>query len=574
VARSTGAGPARRIVVVGGVAGGASAAARARRLDETAEIILLERGPNVSFANCGIPYYVGGEITDRWRLLVATPERFREWFNVDVRTGHEVVSIDPAARTLRVRHAGGEDVLAWDRLVLAPGAAPVVPRIAGVGAPNVFTVRDLRDADRLKAAVERAGVGRAVIVGAGYIGLEFAEMLRHQGLDVTLVERLPQVLRTLDPELSVRVEEELRRQGVDVRTGTTLEGLEAGTGVVHAVRLSDGEVLDTDLVVLALGVKPETRLAADAGLALGPSGGIVVDEFMRTSAPGVYAVGDAVEYTHAVTGQPTLMPLAGPANRAGRVAGEHAATDAAPAMSPVLGTSIVRVFGVVAGATGLGVEAARRAGFAARSLFVAGNHHAGYYPGAEEMWLKVTYDEATRRLLGAQVVGGEGVDKRLDVLATAIRFGARVDDLAALDLAYAPPFGSAKDPLHMVGFVAENEERGLHRTITAEELAHLGNDVQVLDVRSPLEWSAGTLPGAITMSLAELRGRVQELDPARPVVTVCRGGQRAYYATRILSQLGFADVRTLTGGMLSADALARAGAGRATQTTNLMETTR
>jgi NADPH-dependent 2,4-dienoyl-CoA reductase/sulfur reductase-like enzyme/rhodanese-related sulfurtransferase len=571
MAGMTGAAPARRIIVVGGVAGGASAAARARRMDESAEIIVLERGPYVSFANCGLPYYVGGEITDRWRLLVATPERFRDWFGVDVRTGHEVVAIDPAARTLRVRHAGAEDVLHWDRLILAPGAAPVIPRLAGVGAPNVFTVRDLRDGDRLKAAVEGTGAERAVIVGAGFIGLEFAEMLRERGLDVTLVERLPQVLRTVDPELAVRIEEELRRHGVDVRTSTTLEHLEAGNGVVHAVRLSDGEVLDTDLVVLALGVRPETRLAAEAGLALGPSGGIVVDEYMRTSAAGIYAVGDAVEYTHAVTGYPMLVPLAGPANRAGRVAGEHAATDASPAMAPVLGTSIVRVLGIVAGATGLGAEAARRAGFTVQTLFVAGNHHASYYPGAEEMWIKVTYDERTRRLLGAQVVGGEGVDKRLDVLATAIRFGARVDDLASLDLAYAPPFGSAKDPLHMAGFVAENEQRGLHALVAADDLARLGGEVQLLDVRNPVEWIASTLPGAITIPLAELRARLGELDPARPVVTICRGGQRAYYATRILRQHGFGDVRTLTGGMLAVEALARAERTAPTSTNVLEE---
>jgi NADPH-dependent 2,4-dienoyl-CoA reductase/sulfur reductase-like enzyme/rhodanese-related sulfurtransferase len=557
-----GDGRRRRIVVVGGVAGGASAAVRARRLDEHAEIVLLERGPHVSFANCGLPYYVGGEIQDRWRLLVATPDRFREWFGIDVRTGHDVRSIDPTSRTLVVRHAGGDETLRWDRLILAPGAAPIVPRLAGTGAPNVFTVRDLRDGDALKAAVERAGAGRAVIVGAGYIGLEFAETLRHAGLDVTLVERLPQVLRTLDPELAVRLEEELRRNGVDVRIGTTVTSLEAGTGVVHAVRLDDGDVLEADVVILALGVRPETRLAVDAGLAIGPSGGIVVDEYMRTSARDVYAVGDAVEYTHALTGRPTLMALAGPANRAGRIAGEHAATGTAPAMAPVLGTSVVRVFGLVAGATGLGVDAAREAGFEARTLFVPGNHHAGYYPGAEEMWIKVAYDGRTRRLLGAQVVGGEGVDKRLDVLATAIRFGARVEDLASLDLAYAPPFGSAKDPLHMVGFVAENEGRGLHDVLAARDVESLPADVQVLDVRNAMEQAAGMLPGAVAIPLAELRRRVGELDPRRPVVTVCRGGQRAYYATRILRQLGFADVRTLSGGMLAVEALRRANAER------------
>jgi NADPH-dependent 2,4-dienoyl-CoA reductase/sulfur reductase-like enzyme/rhodanese-related sulfurtransferase len=539
----------RTIVIVGGVAGGASAAARARRTNEHARIILIERGAHASFANCGLPYYVGGEIADRGRLLVARPERFRDWLDVELRTGHEAIAIDGPARRLVVRDlaTGRDESIGWDRLILAPGATPIRPPVPGAHAPNVHTLRDLADADGLRAATATAA--RAVVVGAGYIGLELTEMLVKRGLGVTLVERLPQVLQTLDPELAAIVSEELRRQGVCLRLGRSLAGFELDRGLVHAVTLDDGSTIETDLVVLALGVRPETRLAVEAGIALGPSGGIRVDQYMRTSAEGVYAVGDAVEYVHGLTGQPALVPLAGPASRAGRVAGEHAATDAAPPMAPVLGTSIVRVFGVVAGSTGLTRRQAEAAGLASHEILVPGYDHATYYPGAAPLVLKVLFHPADRRLLGAQAVGHDGVDKRLDVLATAIRLGARVDDLATLDLAYAPPFGSARDPIHVAGFLAENERRGLDWFVAPEELRTLADDTQLLDVRTAAERAADPCPGAIAIPLSELRARTDELDPHRAVVTICKGGQRAYFASRILRQRRFALVRTATGGM-------------------------
>lgn len=546
-------GTPRTIVIVGAVAGGASAAARARRTNEHARIILIERGPYASFANCGLPYYVGGEIADRDRLLLARPDRFRDWLDVELRTGHEALAIDPAARRLIVRDlaTGREESLPWDRLILAPGAAPVRPPLPGANADNVYTLRDLRDADRLRAAVS-AGVRRAVVVGAGYIGLELAEMLARRGLDITLVERLPQALQSLDPELAAAVSDELRRQGICVRLGSGLGGFRLDeSGQVAAVVLDDGTVIDTDLVVLALGVRPETRLAVEAGLALGPAGGIRVDEYMRTSAEGIYAVGDAVEYVHAVTGRPGLMPLAGPATRAGRIAGEHAATDTAPAMAPVVGTSIVRVFGLVAGSTGITRRQAAAGGLPVRELMVPGHDHATYYPGAAPLLLKVLYHPGERRLLGAQLVGRDGVDKRLDVLATAIRLGGTVDDLASLDLAYAPPYGSARDPIHIAGFMADNEHRGLDRFVAPAELAALPAETQLLDVRTPAERAADPCPDAVAIPLAELRGRAGELDRDRPVVTICKGGQRAYFASRILRQRGFDDVRTATGGMLA-----------------------
>jgi NADPH-dependent 2,4-dienoyl-CoA reductase/sulfur reductase-like enzyme/rhodanese-related sulfurtransferase len=527
----------RRIVIVGGVAGGASAAARARRTNEQARIIVIERGAHASFANCGLPYYVGGEITDRERLLVARPERFRDWLDVELRTGHEAIAIDPLGRRLVVRDlgTGRDEALEWDRLILAPGALPVRPPVPGAHAPNVFTLRDLHDADRLHAAVT-GGARQAVVVGAGYIGLELAEMLARRRLGVTLVERLPQVLQSLDPELASIVSDELRRRGICVRLGQGLAGFALERGLVRAVTLDDGGEIEADLVVLALGVRPELRLAKDAGLAIGPAGGIRVDEYMRTSAAGIYAVGDAVEYVHAVTARPALVPLAGPATRAGRVAGEHAATDAAPPMPPVLGTSIVRVFGMVAGSTGLTRRQAAAAGLPLRELLVPGHDHATYYPGAAPLVLKV---------------GRHGVDKRLDVLATAIGLGARADQLATLDLAYAPPFGSARDPIHVAGFLAENELRELDRFVLPRELDALPTTTQVLDVRNPGECAADPAPGTIAIPLGELRARIGELDPARPVVTLCKGGQRAYFAARILRQRGFAVVRTATGGMVA-----------------------
>jgi NADPH-dependent 2,4-dienoyl-CoA reductase/sulfur reductase-like enzyme/rhodanese-related sulfurtransferase len=542
----------RRIVIVGGGAGGASAAARARRTNEQARITVVERAPHSSIATCGLPYYIGGEIGDRERLLVAGPERFRDWLDVELLTGHEATTIDRLARRLVIRDlaTGREEALEWDRLILAPGACPARPPVSGARSPNVFTLRDLGDADGLHAAVT-GGARRAVVVGAGYIGLELAEMLARRGLGVTLVERLPQVLQSLDPELAAMVSDELRHRGVCVRPGQGLAGFALERGLVRAVRLDDGGEIEADLVVLAMGVRPELGLAKAAGLAIGPAGGIRVDEYMRTSAPGIYAVGDAVEYIHAVSGRPALVPLAGPATRAGRVAGEHAATDASLPMTPVLGTSIVRVFGVVAGSTGLTRSQAAAAGLPLRELLVPGHDHATYYPGPAPLMVKVLYQQETGRLLGAQVAGRDGVDKRLDVLATAIGLGARTDQLATLDLAYAPPFGSARDPIHVAGFLAENERRGLARFLAPGELGALPVTAQILDVRNPAEGAADPVAGTIAIPLSELRSRIGELDRTRPVVTLCKSGQRAYFASRILRQRGFTDVRTATGGTVA-----------------------
>ncbi|MEX0774843.1 MAG: FAD-dependent oxidoreductase [Phycisphaeraceae bacterium] len=541
----------RTIVIVGGVAGGASAAARARRMNEHAHIILVEKDEHVSFANCGLPYYVGGEITNRDKLLVATPEKFRGWFNIDVRTRQHVLSIDRPRKTLRIldRDKGREYEQVYDKLVLAPGASPIVPPIEGVNAPNVFTLRNLADTDAIKQFLDGAAGKRAVVVGGGFIGLEMVEMLHRRGMRLALVELLDQVLPPLDPEMAHLVKEELEHHGVELHLGNGLAALEMEDGKVRRVVLKNGERLDADFVMLSIGVRPNVKLAEEAGLELGKAGGIRVNEVMQTSDADIYAVGDAVEYTHAVADLPMRIPLAGPANRAGRIAGEHAATDHAAPMPPVLGTAIVRVFDKVAAVTGCNMRCVAMMQGHVRTVWVPANDHAGYYPGAQEMLVKLLYEPTSHKVLGAQIVGGHGVDKRIDILATAIRFGATVEDLTTLDLAYAPPFSSAKDPVHLAGFTAENDLRGTSPFVSPAQLAELPDSTQILDVRTSKEWDAGHLDGAIWIPLDELRSRLDELDRNRPVVTVCRAGQRSYYATRILMQHGFADVQTLTGGM-------------------------
>ncbi len=565
----------RTIVIVGGVAGGASAATRARRMDETAEIIMLEKDEHVSFANCGLPYYIGGEIPDRDDLLVASPERFRDWFNVDVRTRHEALAVDREHQTLNVWDRARDRFydLPYDRLILAPGAAPIVPPFGGVNGPNVFTLRNLADTDRIKSFIRIERPRSAAVIGAGYIGLEMAEMLHGLGIEVTVVELMEQVMPIMDPEMAGMVESELSDQGIDVRLGNGLAGFsssvaEANDGSpVDRVHLQDGRTIDTDMAILGIGVKPNTALAERADLAIGPSGGIVVNDRMQTSDPTIYAVGDAVEYTHGVTGDPTRVPLAGPANRAGRIAGEHAARDDAPAMAPVFGTAIVRAFHTTATMTGLNERQALEAGYDAQAVWVPAKHHAGYYPGAEELTVKLVFTRDEGRVLGAQVVGGAGVDKRVDVIASALHFGATVDDLASLDLAYAPPFGAAKDPIHLAAFVAQNVCCGMdseHPPRVTAELSGADGDVQWLDVRDPDEWSSGCLANAIRIPLGELRERLAELDPSRPVVTVCGVGQRSYFATRVLCQHGFSQVATLSGGMTLQRPVQRAASVEAT----------
>ncbi|MEY3458693.1 MAG: oxidase [Planctomycetota bacterium] len=548
-----------RIVIVGGVAGGASAATRARRCNEQAEVILLERDEFVSFANCGMPYHIGGEISDRSRLLVASAALLRSRFRIDVRERTEAIAIDRAKRTLRVRNLrdGGEYEIPWDRLILSPGAAPFVPAVPGVDGAGVFTLRNMADMDRICAAVANSAMvddgAKAIVVGAGFIGLELVEQLSRRGFKVALVEQSSQVLPPLDAEMAAMLREELLRHNVELYLGNALQQVLTENSVATGVRLSNGESITGSLIILGLGVRPNVALAVEAGLPLGQSGGILTNRFHQTADSEIYAVGDAAEYFCEPQAQWSRVALAGPANRAGRIAGEHAATGRSAASAPVFGTAILRVFDLAAGMTGLTVKAARKAGFEVRSATVIAGQHAGYFPNAFPLTLKVVYEARSGRVLGAQGVGRDGVDKRIDVIATAMAFRATVRDLAGLDLCYAPPFGSAKDPLHQAAFVACNELDGLAMMHDAD--ASLAG-FQVVDVRTTSEFAKAPLAGVSgaicvkNVPVDELRERLHELDPELPTIVSCGVGVRGHVAQRILQQMGFAEVRNLTGGAM------------------------
>jgi NADPH-dependent 2,4-dienoyl-CoA reductase/sulfur reductase-like enzyme/rhodanese-related sulfurtransferase len=536
----------KRIVIVGGVAGGASAAARARRLSESASIVVFERGPHVSFANCGLPYHIGGDIPDRRKLLVQTPESLRARFNLDIRVNAEVLSIDRAARMVHVKErlTGREYDEPYDALVLSPGAEPVRPPVPGADDPRVLTLRNLDDMDAILRAADSATVEHAVVVGAGYIGLEMAEAFEGRGLKVTLVERLPQVLSVADPEMVVPLQEELQRNNVDLRLTASVATFRPSGEGLDAV-LSDGSVVHAGLAVVAVGVKPESKLAREAGLELGITGGIRVDDQMRTSDPCIWAVGDAVEVRDLVTESPALIPLAGPANRQGRMAAD-AIFGRKGRYKDTQGTAVVKVFDLAFAMTGASEKALARQGRAFRKVYVHAADHATYYPGAKAITLKLIFDPEDGRILGAQAVGLSGVDKRMDVLAVALRAGLTVFDLEELELSYAPPYGSAKDPVNMAGFVAANVLRGDASLWELEELANPGDSL-LLDVRMPVEFAQGTIPGAVNVPVDDLRARLSELPKDKELRVFCAVGLRGYVACRMLSQLGYR-CRNLSGG--------------------------
>ncbi len=540
-----------RIVVVGGVAGGMSAAARARRLDETAEIIVLERGAHVSFANCGLPYYVGGEIADRDALLVQTPASLKAALDLDVRTGHDVIGLDASARTVTVVSDGVESRISYDALILAPGAEAARPPISGLDSPRLQTLRTIEDAIALRDRVE-TGARRAVVLGAGFIGIEAAEALAHQGLHTTIVEFAPHVLPPFEDELAALVTDELRRIGVDVRPGVAATMIESGDDH-DVVELGDGSRLEADLVVLSVGVRPDTAVFEAAGVAC-ERGAMVVDDHGRTSLPDVYAVGDATVSTDATTGARRPVALAGPANRAGRlVADAILRPDTARPIPQPVGTAIVRVGGTTAALTGANRAALDSAGILFHTLHLHPGHHAGYFPGAEQIHLVIHVQAADGLILGAQAVGAEGVDKRIDVLATAIRARWTVDELIDLDLAYAPPYGSAKDPVNMVGMVGENLMNGTLSLWYAQDLDAVTESAFILDVRRPDEFASGHLPDVLNIPHTELRARLGEVRDAsqgRPVRVLCQSGVRSAIAHRVLVQAGF-DSASLSGGMLT-----------------------
>ncbi|MGE5293482.1 MAG: FAD-dependent oxidoreductase [Solirubrobacterales bacterium] len=537
----------KRVVIVGGVAGGASAAAKARRVSEDAEIVLFERGSDISFANCGLPYHVGGIIQDRARLLVQSPEAMRKRFVIDVRTRSEVLRIDRTKKTVLVHDIAKDRQYEqpYDVLILSPGAEPVRPPIPGANDKRVFTLRSLADMDAIKAVVDAGSAKAAVVVGGGYIGLEMTEVLRHRGLAVSLVELEPQVMGPADPEMAAPLHEHLQLQGVDLCLGMSVTAIQDHDGQLEA-RLSTGRVIPCDLVIMAVGVRPETKLAAEAGLTIGQRKGIVVDDHMRTSDPNIYAVGDAVEVEDFVGSFATVIPLAGPANRQGRIAAVNA-LGGDMAYDKTQGTAICKVFDLAIGMTGMSEKSLKRAGRTYEKVYVHPASHAGYYPGATQMTLKLLFDPDSGKILGGQCVGAEGVDKRIDVLAVAIRAGMTVYDLEELELSYAPPFGSAKDPINYAGFVAANVLRKEAPICHVADVMNPGPKQMLLDVRTTPEVQQGTIPGSMHIPLDELRNRLGELPRDKEILTFCQVGLRGYLACRILSQNGIA-CRNLSGG--------------------------
>ena len=528
-----------KVIIIGGVAGGATAAARIRRLDERAEIVMLERTGYVSYANCGLPYYVGGTIADEDDLTLQTPQSFYCRYRVDARVGHEAVAIDRAGKSVAVRElaAGRTYEEHYDRLLLAPGAKPVLPPAAQTEDGRVFTLRTVEDTFAMHDYVVGQKPQTAVVVGSGFIGLETAENLAGRGVRVTLIQRGGQVLAPLDADMACFLHAELVKNGVDLRLSTPFEGLETGEKV--RVLTSRGTI-EADMAVIALGVVPDTALAKEAGLELGQKGSIVTDSHMRTSDRDIYAAGDAVEVRHFVTGAKTLIALAGPANKQGRIAADNIC-DGNSEYRGSQGSSVVKVFSLTAAATGINEKTARAAGLDYDKVVLSPANHATYYPGAQVMTMKVLFERGSLRLLGAQIVGGAGTDKRIDVLATAIRAGLTADLLKDLDLAYAPPYSSAKDPVNMAGYLIDNLVAGRVKQFHFEDVASLPKDgsVTLLDTRTPFEYARGHAEGFVNIPVDDLRGRLGELDKAKPVYVMCQSGLRSYLACRILTQNGF-----------------------------------
>jgi NADPH-dependent 2,4-dienoyl-CoA reductase/sulfur reductase-like enzyme/rhodanese-related sulfurtransferase len=544
---------AKTVVIVGGVAGGASAAVRLRRLDEQAEIILFERGPNVSFANCGLPYYIGGEIQDRPKLLVQTSQSLHKRFRLDVRVRHEVLSIHRDKKTVTVRdlEKGTEFEQHYDALVLSPGASPVQPPIPGIKLPGAHCLRTLADMDAIKAEVDSKPKGRVLVVGAGFIGLEMVESFARRGWEVLLVEMASQVLAPTDPEMAVTISRELEAQGVQLALQSQLKGIrESGDGALLADL--EGVSERVNMVLLSVGVRPDVQLAVDAGLELGNRRGIKVDPHMRTNDPHIYAVGDAVESKDVVSGQEVLVPLAGPANRQGRIAADNIA-GIPSVFRGTQGTAIVRVFDIVFAMTGASEKLLKSQGKRYEKIYLHPPSHAGYYPGAAPMRLKVLFDPQDGKLLGAQASGAGGVDKFMDVMATALQAGFTVHDLEEMELTYAPPFGSAKSPANFAGFIAENIRSGRVGVFHCEEAFVPKTDQMLLDVRTPNEFSEGSIPGAVNIPVDDLRERMGEISKNKEILVFCRGGLRGYVASRILSQAGFR-ARNLSGGWLTWEA--------------------
>lgn len=542
-----------KIVIVGGVAGGATSAARIRRLDEQAEIVVFERTGYISYANCGLPYYIGGIIEDPEDLTLQTPESFFRRFRVDMRVRHEVTAIHRDRKTVSVRNlnTGAEFEESYDKLLLSPGAKPLRPNLPGIDNPNLFTLRTVEDTFRIKDFVNKNAPKSAVMVGGGFIGLETAENLRHLGLDVTIVQRPKQLMNPFDADMAAFIHNEVRKHGIKLALGQSVAGFESRNGGVD-VLLKDCAPLHGDMVILAMGVTPESTLAKEAGLELGMKGSILVNDRMETSDPNIYAVGDAVQVKHYVTGDDALIALAGPANKQGRIAADNICGGDSRYQGSQ-GSSVIKVFDLTAASTGINETNARKAGLDVDTVILSPMSHAGYYPGGKVMTMKVVFEKSTYRLLGAQIVGYDGVDKRIDVLATAIHAGLKATQLKDLDLAYAPPYSSAKDPVNMAGFIIDNLSKGLKQWHLGDDLPRDGSAI-LLDTRTVGEFRRGHVEGFRNIPVDELRKRIGELEPDKPVYVICQSGLRSYIATRILEGYGF-EAYNFAGGFRFYDAV-------------------
>ena len=545
-----------KVVIIGGVAGGATAAARLRRLNETAEIVVFERSGYISYANCGLPYYIGGVIEEPEALTLQTPENFFARFRVDMRVRHEVTAIHPDKKTVSVKalETGEEFEEHYDKLILSPGASPTQPRLPGVGIKKVFTLRTVEDTFRIKDYINAHHPKSAVLAGGGFISLELAENLRELEMEVTIVQRPKQLMNPFDPDMAAFIHGEARRHGIRLALGHTVEGFAERDGGVDVLR-KDADPLHADMVVLAIGVTPDTVLAKEAGLELGLKGSIVVNDRMETSVPDIYAVGDAVQVKHYVTGQDAVISLAGPANKQGRIAADNICGGDSRYLGSQ-GSSVIKVFDLTAAATGVNETNAKKAGLDVDTVILSPMSHAGYYPGGKLMTMKVVFETGTYRLLGAQIVGYAGVDKRIDVLAAAIHAGLTATQLKDLDLAYAPPYSSAKDPVNMAGFMVENLVSGVVKQFHIEDVNALLHDgsVTLLDVRTPQEYAGGHIEGFRNIPVDELRERLDEVEQGKPVYVICQSGLRSYIACRVLVGYGY-EAYNFAGGFRFYDAV-------------------
>ncbi|QZT35988.1 FAD-dependent oxidoreductase [Halosquirtibacter xylanolyticus] len=538
-----------KYLIIGGVAGGATTAARLRRVDENSEIIMLEKGPYISYANCGLPYYIGGIIKDRSKLLVQTPEGFGKRFNIDVRTLSEAIEIDSEKKEVSVLNHQTKETykLSYDKLVLSPGAKPVIPPIPGINSPKILTLRNVEDTDRIKEFVDKVAPKKAVVIGAGFIGLEMAENLHHRNIQVSVVEAAPQVMNMIDPEMASIIHQHFKEQEVGLILDDAVASFEEINNQVH-ITLNSGRVLVADIAILSIGVKPDTTLAQKAGIELGVTGGVKVDPYLQTSKEDIYSLGDSMEFPHPITNKPTIAYLAGPANKQGRLLADNMTFGHKRAYKGAIGTAIAKVFDLTVATTGLSEKQLIKEGIPYKVSITINGSHAGYYPGATQMTSKILFSSDDGRVLGAQIVGEKGVDKRIDMLATIIGVNGDIYDLQDVEHAYAPPFSSAKDPVNQVAFNAENILKGLSNHLSPYEMKNRGEDIFLLDVRTPMEYDLGHIDGAIQIEVDELRQNLNRIPKEKTIYLYCGIGLRGYVATRILLQNGYEHVYNLSGG--------------------------